>query len=84
MASGIRGLDKKRFPGFGKDMRDAQERAARIYEQEGLGYETLTVHDRDAAQAVRGLLVGEGVACAADGEGRCGGVGSRRSIVRTP
>lgn len=65
MASGIRGLDKKRFPGFGKDMRDAQERAARIYEQEGLGYETLTVHDRDAAQAVRGLLVGEGVACAA-------------------
>lgn len=65
MASGIRGLDKKRFPGFGKAMRDAQERAARIYEQEGLGYETLTVHDRDAAQAVRGLLVGEGVACAA-------------------
>lgn len=65
MASGIRGLDSKRFPGFGKAMRDAQMKASRLYEEEGLGYETLTVHDPEAAQAVRGLLVGEGVACAA-------------------
>lgn len=65
LSSGIRGLDQKRFPGFGKAIRDAQLRASAIYGREDLGYETLSVADREAAETVRGLLVAEGVACAA-------------------
>lgn len=73
LKSGIRGLDQKRFPGFGQAMKDAQVKASEIYSREaGLGYERMSVPDQAAAEQVRGLLMKEGVACAAVSHGETG------------
>lgn len=54
-------------------MKDAQVKASEIYSREaGLGYERMSVPDQAAAEQVRGLLMKEGVACAAVSHGETG------------